>query len=68
MEFIEKAKVRLDRLIHHSDHHIEEYQMLAEQLEEAGEDESAGYIREMMDLNSKGVKCLKKARKALDKA
>jgi hypothetical protein len=67
MEFIEKAKVRLDHWIHHSDYHNEEYESFAEELEEAGEDKSAGYIREMMNLNSKCLEFLRKALKALDK-
>ena len=66
MEFIEKAKVRLDHWIHHSDHHNEEYEMFAEQLEDAGKSESAGYVREMIDLTSKSTECLKKALKALE--
>jgi hypothetical protein len=33
MEFIEKAKVRLDHWIHHSDYHNEEYESFAEELE-----------------------------------
>ena len=66
MEFIEKAKLRLDHWIHHSDHHNEEYEMFADQLEEAGKMESAGYIREMMGLTSKSVECLRNALKALE--
>ena len=66
MEFIEKAKIRLESWIHHSDHHNEEYEMFAEQLEEAGKGESAGYVREMIDLTSKSTECLKKALKALE--
>ncbi len=34
MDFIEKARVRLEHWIHHSDHHNEEYEMFADQLEE----------------------------------
>ena len=65
MDVMEKAKIRLDHWIHHSDHHNEEYEMFADQLEEAGKSESAQYIREMIDLTSKSVECLKKALKAL---
>ena len=65
MDVIEKAKIRLDHWIHHSDHHNEEYEMFADQLEKAGMDESARYIREMINLTSKSVECLKKALKAL---
>lgn len=66
MEFIEKAKVRLDHWIHHNDHHNEEYEMFADQLEEAGKSESAGYVREMIDLTVKSAECLKNALKALE--
>ena len=66
MEFIEKAKVRHDHWIPHSGHHNEEYEVLAEQLEEAGKSESAGYLREMIDLTSKSIECLKNALKALE--
>ncbi|MDB9822507.1 hypothetical protein OAC89_02295 [Deltaproteobacteria bacterium] len=66
MEFVEKAKVRLDHWIHHSDHHNEEYEMFADQLEEAGKTESANYIREMIELTSKCTECLKNALRALE--
>ncbi|MFC1867943.1 hypothetical protein ACFL0H_07415 [Thermodesulfobacteriota bacterium] len=66
MEFIEKAKVRLDHWIHHNDHHIEEYEMFADQLEEAGKSESAGYVRQMIELTTKSAECLRNALKALE--
>ncbi|MBW2609618.1 MAG: hypothetical protein JRC68_04645 [Deltaproteobacteria bacterium] len=66
MEFIEKAKIRIDHWIHHNDHHCEEYEMFAEQLEEAGKKESAGYVKEMIGLTSKSTKCLSKALEALE--
>jgi uncharacterized protein HemY len=65
MDFVEKAKIRLEHWITHSDHHYEEYAMLADQLEEAGKSESAEQIREMMDLSSRSTDCLRKALKAL---
>ena len=66
MEFIEKAKVRIEHWIHHNEHHGEEYEMFAEQLEEAGKNKSAEYVREMIDLASKSSECLKKALEALE--
>lgn len=66
MESIEKAKVRIEHWIHHNEHHGEEYEMFAEQLEEAGKNKSAEYIREMIDLASKSSDCLKKALEALE--
>ena len=66
MEFLEKARIRLDSWIHHNEHHTEEYELFADQLEEAGMAESAGYIREMVQLTSKSTGCLKKALKSLE--
>ena len=66
MEFIEKAKIRLEHWITHNEHHHEEYEMFAEQLEEAGKAESAGNIKEMADLTAKSTECLRNALKALE--
>jgi len=65
MDFKEKAKIRLQSWITHNDHHQEEYEMFAEQLEEANRTDSAKHIREMMELNSKSNECLRQALKAL---
>ena len=61
MEFDEKAKIRIDHWIHHNEHHVEEYEMFADQLEDAGKNESAGYVREMIDLTTRSTECLRKA-------
>jgi formyltetrahydrofolate hydrolase len=66
MDFLEKAKIRLEHWRTHNDHHHEEYQMFAEQLEDAGKTESAAQIREMMDLSSKMSDCLANALKEMD--
>ncbi|TET82827.1 MAG: hypothetical protein E3J46_13225 [Desulfobacteraceae bacterium] len=65
MDLMEKAKIRLQSWITHNDHHQEEYEMFAEQLEEANRTESAKHIREMIELNSKSNECLRQALKAL---
>lgn len=65
MDFVEKAKIRLEHWITHNDHHQEEYEIFAEQLEDANKNESAKHIREMMELNSKSNECLRSALKAL---
>ncbi len=65
MEFVEKAKIRLEHWITHNDHHHEEYELFAEQLEEAGKKESAQAIREMIDLSVKSNECLQNALKSL---
>jgi len=66
MESIEKAKIRLEHWISHSDHHFEEYETFADQLEEAGKPESAKCIREMMALTSKSTECLREALRLLE--
>lgn len=65
MDLVEKSKIRLEHWITHNDHHQEEYEMFAEQLEDANKNESAKYIREMVELNSKSNECLRKALEAL---
>jgi hypothetical protein len=65
MDFMEKAKIRLQGWITHNDHHQEEYEMFAEQLEEANKIDSAKYVREMIELTSKSNECLRQALNAL---
>jgi len=66
MDFVEKSRIRLEHWITHNDHHQEEYEMFAEQLQDAGKKESADNIREMMKLTAKGTDCLRKALKAIE--
>ncbi len=65
MDFVEKAKIRLEHWITHNDHHHEEYDLFAEQLEDAGKVESAKAIREMTQLSIKSTDCLRNALKHL---
>jgi hypothetical protein len=65
MEFGEKARIRLEHWIHHSEDHYEEYVSFAKELEEAGKIESARHLREMIGLTSRSTEYLKKAKKAL---
>jgi len=67
MDFVEKAKIRLEHWKTHNDHHHEEYQLFAEQLEDAGKKESAAHIRKMIELSSKISDCLGGALKAIDR-
>jgi len=66
MDFLEKAKIRLEHWITHNDHHKEEYELFAEQLEQAGKEESARQVREMIRLSIESNECLRKALKALE--
>jgi uncharacterized protein (TIGR02996 family) len=65
MDVVEKARIRLEHWITHNDHHQEEYEMFADQLEESGRKERAQFIREMISLSAKSTECLRKALKAL---
>lgn len=65
MEFLEKARIRLEHWLDHNEHHQEDYETFADELEGAGRIESAEHIREMIRLTSKSSECLKKALNAL---
>jgi len=62
----EKARIRLEHWITHNDHHEEEYELFAEQLESAGMKESAGHVREMIALTAQGTASLRKALETLE--
>ena len=66
MDFVEKAKIRLEHWKTHNDHHYEEYQIFADHLEDAGKMKSAAHIREMIDLTAKISDCLSSALKEID--
>ena len=61
MDMLEKAKIRITHWISHNDHHTEEYELFAEQLEEAGKTTAAGQIREIARLQEASTECLRKA-------
>jgi ferric-dicitrate binding protein FerR (iron transport regulator) len=65
MEFEEKARIRLEHWIDHNDHHQEDYERFADELENAGKVESARAIREMAELTAKSTACLRNALDAL---
>jgi hypothetical protein len=65
MDSMEKARIRLEHWITHNDHHQEEYDIFAEQLKEAGKNESAEFLKEVKELTAKSTDCLRKALNAL---
>lgn len=67
MDFNEKARIRLGHWVNHSEEHQKEYDGFSRELENAGRDESAGFIRELAKLTEKSTEYLKKALAALDK-
>lgn len=66
MDFLEKARVRLEHWISHNEHHLEEFELFAEQLETEGKSGSAKYVREVVDKTAKCTESLKKALQTLD--
>ena len=65
MEFLEKAKIRLEHWIEHNEQHQEEYSKFASELAEAGKLEAAKQIEAMVELTAKSSACLKKALEAM---
>jgi len=65
MEFVEKARIRLEHWIHHSEDHYQEYVSFAKELEDAGKIESARHLKDMIGLTTRSTEVLKKAMKAL---
>ena len=66
MDFLEKARMRMEHWIAHNQEHQNAYQEFADQLEAAGKTESADSIREMSNLVSKSNQYLKKALQGLE--
>jgi hypothetical protein len=65
MDFIEKAKRRIQHWIMHNNDHMKEYDLFAGQLESAGKHESARHIREMTALTAESNDCLAQALRLL---
>lgn len=66
MDFIEKARMRIEHWIKHNEDHLKEYDAFAEQLETIGKNESARHIRGMIELTAKSNESLHKALKSIE--
>ena len=66
MELTEKARIRIEHWLKHSESHLNDYREFAEQLEAADMKAIAVHIRNMADLTDKSNKCLIEALNALD--
>jgi len=66
MDFVQKAKIRLEHWLEHNLHHIDEYQEFIKALKEAGKEKSARYVEEMVDYLIKSNESIKSALKALE--
>ncbi|MCF8104868.1 MAG: hypothetical protein K9K64_05255 [Desulfohalobiaceae bacterium] len=65
MDFLDKAKIRLEHWIEHNEQHQEEYSKFASELAEAGRLEAAKQVEAMVELTAKSSECLKKALQAI---
>ena len=55
MKIVDKSAVRIKHWMEHNDHHIEEYDSFAKQLDESGLHTSAQHIREMAELTPRNA-------------
>jgi hypothetical protein len=65
MDFAQKARVRIEHWISHNDHHLEDYEAFARELDADGKPECAQQIREMIGHSTRGNECLRKALSSL---
>ncbi|MBW1924981.1 MAG: hypothetical protein JRJ35_16105 [Deltaproteobacteria bacterium] len=65
MDFLEKARVRLEHWLEHNEDHREEYEKFAELLEAEGKGETAAYVRETAELTARSTEALEKALETL---
>ncbi len=61
MEFREKAKLRIEHWMKHTEDHVKEYARFADELEKSGYNDAACNIREMATITAKCSHCLKNA-------
>ena len=66
MDLTEKAKIRIEHWIRHNEDHLEEYEAFARELETAGKNETARYIREIAALMAQSTEHLEKALRSLE--
>lgn len=66
MEFNEKAKIRIQKWIHHNIEHEKDYEEFAIELEKADLKRSAEFIKEMIEYSKKQTQALKNALKAIE--
>ena len=65
MDYLEKARIRIEHWIKHNEDHLREYEEFAKELEKAGKKETADHIRNMAVLVAQGDKSLQLALKTL---
>lgn len=68
MSLSEKAGMRIEHWIKHSQSHLNDYESFANELEQIGHKQSAEEIRAMADLTRKSMDHLRKAHAALNQS
>ena len=66
MDLTEKMKIRIEHWISHNEDHLQEYDVVARELEDCGKVESARHIRQMAALLAESNDHLGKALRALE--
>ncbi len=66
MDFVERARIRIGSWIKHNDHHQEDYESFADELQAAGKKDSAEYVRKVIGLTAECTECLQSAMKSLE--
>jgi hypothetical protein len=61
MDFIEKAKIRIEHWIEHNEDHLQEYESFAQELKNAGKTECAGNVLETAKLTAQASESLRRA-------
>jgi len=65
MDFEEKAKIRIEHWMDHSEDHVKEYERFAEELENKGKIKTAQHIRAIASMTAKSHEHLKSAMRTL---
>lgn len=65
MDFMEKARIRLEHWMTHSSHHLDEYETFAEQLAAEGKADASAHIWDIVSLTIRMNASLEKALAAL---
>ena len=66
VDFMEKARIKMEHWARHNEDHLQEYTSFADKLASTGKDEAVLHIREMVTLIDQSNQCLRKALQTLD--
>ena len=61
MDFIEKAKTRMEHWLRHNEQHVKEYEHFAQELDAAGQPECTEHLKDMIKWSTKANEALQEA-------